>query len=225
MTDPATTEAPRAVFNLIDEPWLPMRRRSGVVEHVQPWRVTEGISDDPFAAFAWPRPDFNGAAHELLIGLLSTAAAPEDDEEWNNGWRDPAPPDLLRERFAAVAHAFFLDGPGPRFLQDLDALEGAEDKVIEHLLVDAPGAQALRNNTDLFVKRGGAPVFSRAAAAMALFTLNAFAPSGGVGHRTSLRGGGPMTTLVVADHPECGPTLAQRRDPGTSRSPCNRFEA
>ncbi len=207
MTDPATTDALRAVFNLIDEPWLPMRRRSGVVEHVQPWRVTEGIADDPFAAFAWPRPDFNGAAHELLIGLLSTAAAPEDDEEWKNWWRAPPAPDVLRERFATVAYAFNLDGPGPRFLQDLDALEGAEGKVIEALLVDAPGAQTLRNNADLFVKRGGAPVLSRAAAAMALFTLNAFAPSGGAGHRTSLRGGGPMTTLVVTDHPECGATL------------------
>ncbi len=207
MTDPVTADAPQAVFNLIDEPWLPMRRRSGVIEYVQPWRVTEGIADDPFTAFAWPRPDFNGAAHELLIGLLSTAAAPDDDEEWKNWWREPPSPDVLRERFATVGHAFNLDGPGPRFLQDLGALEGAEDKEIAALLVDAPGAQTLRNNADLFVKRGGVPVLSRAAAAMALFTLNAFAPAGGAGHRTSLRGGGPMTTLVVTDHSEYGATL------------------
>lgn len=207
MTDPATSDARRAVFNLIDEPWLPMRRRSGVVEHVQPWRVTEGITDDPFTALAWPRPDFNGAAHELLIGLLSTAATPEDDEEWENWWREPPRPDVLRERFAVVAQAFNLDGPGPRFLQDFDTLEGAEDKEIATLLIDAPGAQTLRNNVDLFVKRGGAPVLSRAAAAMALFTLNAFAPAGGAGFRTSLRGGGPMTTLVIADHPEYAAAL------------------
>ena len=114
-----------------------------------------------------------------------------------------------RRKFARVAHAFDLDGPGPRFLQDLDPLEGADDKEIAALLIDAPGAQTLRNNADLFVKRGGAPVLSRATAAMALCTLNAYAPSGGAGHRTSLRGGGPMTTLVVADHEDYGAIIHQ----------------
>ncbi len=199
MTHSVKAESTRDVFNLIDEPWLPVRRRSGAIERIQPWRVTEGIADNPFVGFAWPRPDFNGAAHELLIGLLSTAAAPEDDDEWEDWWLEPPAPDTLRQRFATVAHAFDLDGPGPRFLQDLDPLEGAEEKEIAALLIEAPGAQTRRNNADLFVKRGSAPVLSRAAAAMALFTLSAFAPSGGAGHRTSLRGGGPMTTLVVAE--------------------------
>ena len=195
------------VFNLIDASWLPVRRRSGAVERIPPWRINDRIGEDPIVAFDWPRPDFNGAAHELLIGLLSTAAAPEDDDEWEDWWREPPKPEILRERFARVAHAFDLDGPGPRFLQDLDPLEGADDKEIAALLIDAPGAQTLRNNADLFVKRGGVPVLSRATAAMALYTLSAYAPSGGAGHRTSLRGGGPMTTLVVADHEDYGAVL------------------
>ena len=33
-------------------------------------------------------------------------------------------------------------------------------------------------------------------AAMALYTLQAHAPAGGAGNRTSMRGGGPMVTLV-----------------------------
>ena len=74
-------------------------------------------------------------------------------------------------------------------------------------MIDTPGAQTLRNNADLFVKRGAAPVLSRAAAAMALFTLSSYAPAGGTGHRTSLRGGGPMTTLIVAQHSTCGSVL------------------
>ena len=195
------------VFNLIDASWLPVRRRSGAVERIPPWRVNDRIGEDPVVAFDWPRADFNGAAHEFLIGLLSTAAAPGDDDEWEKWWWEPPAPGVLRERFARVAHAFDLDGPGPRFLQDLDPLEGADDKEIAALLIDAPGAQTLRNNADLFVKRGGAPVLSRATAAMALYTLNAYAPSGGAGHRTSLRGGGPMTTLVVADHEDYGAVL------------------
>ena len=158
-------------FNLIRAPWLPVRRRSGAVERIAPWQVNDGIDEDPFVAFAWPRPDFDGAAHEFLIGLLSSAAAPADDEEWEGWWSRPPAPQLLRERFARVAHAFDLDGPGPCFLQDLDPLESAEDKNIAVLLIDAPGAQTLRNNADLFVKRDAAPVLCRAAAAMALYTF------------------------------------------------------
>ena len=195
-----------AVFNLVDEPWLPAQRRSGAVERIPPWRVNDGIADDPFTGFAWPRPDFNGAAHEFVIGLLSTAAAPADDDEWEEGWMTPLAPEALRERFARVAHAFRLDGPGPRFLQDLDPLDGAEHKNVAALLIDAPGAQTLRNNADLFVKRAGPRVLGRPAAAMALFTMSSYAPSGGAGHRTSLRGGGPLT-IVVAEHPNFGRTL------------------
>ena len=196
-----------SVFNLIEEPWLPVQRRSGAVERIPPWHVNDGIADDPFVGFAWPRPDFNGAAHEFLIGLLSTVAAPADDDEWEEGWRNPIDPETIRRRFLQVAHAFDLDGPGPRFLQDLDPLDGATRKDVSALLIDAPGAETLRNNADLFVKRTGTTVLGRAGTAMALFTLNSYAPSGGAGHRTSLRGGGPLTTLVVTEHPEFGSTL------------------
>lgn len=186
-------------FNLIHAPWLPVRRRSDAVEFIPPWRITDLDDGDPFVALAWPRPDFNGAAHEFLIGLLSTAAAPVDEGGWEDWWRAPPAPDILKDRFDVVAHAFELDGPGARFLQDLDPLEGAEDKEVSALLIDAPGKQTLRNNADLFVKRGGTAVLGRAAAAMALFTMNAYAPEGGRGHRVSLRGGGPLTTLVIAN--------------------------
>ena len=177
------------------------------MECIQPWRVTDRIEKDPYVAFAWPRPDFNGAAHEFLIGLLSTAAAPENDDEWDEWWIEPPSPEALERRFSTVAHAFELDGAGPRFLQDLDPLEDTEGKGIATLLIDTPGAQTLRNNADLFVKRGGAPTLSRAASAMALYTMQCYAPAGGAGYRTSLRGGGPMTTLVVADHSRFGSTL------------------
>ena len=204
-----------AVFNLIHTAWLPVRRRSGTVEHIQPWRVTEGIAEDPFVAFAWPRPDFNGAAHEFLIGLLSTASAPEDDDEWEDGWQSPPAPDVLEKRFARIARAFDFDGPGTRFLQDIEQFEVGEDlgKVmsVASLLIEAPGKQRLDNNADLFVKRDAAPIFCRAASAMALYTLTAYAPrgiaTGGRGHRQSLRKAGPLTTLIIASHRTYGDTL------------------
>ena len=125
--------------------------------------MTDRIDEDPIVAFAWPRPDFNGAAHELLIGLLSTTAAPQDYEAWEDWWDDPPAPDVLARRFSSVSHAFELTGPGPRFLQDLDPLEDAKSEAVAALLIDTPGAQTLRNNADLFVKRGAAPVLCCAA--------------------------------------------------------------
>ena len=189
-----------ACFNLIDAPWLPLRRRDGTVEWRPPWAVTEGVAgSNPFVGFAWPRADFNAAAHEFLIGLLATAAAPSDEDAWIDHWEAPPTPDVLAGRFSGIAHAFDLDGEGgPRFGQDLADLVDGKAKGAAGLLIDAPGEITLKQNKDLFVKRGTAPVLSRPAAAMALFTLNCFAPSGGTGHNTSVRGGGPMTTLVVA---------------------------
>ena len=128
------------------------------MEWVEPFRLTDGIDDDPFVAFAWPRPDFNGAAHEFLIGLLATTAAPEDEEAWEDWWFAPPAPGVLEARFESAVDSLDLDGPGPRFLQDRDPLDGAEEKAVAALLIDAPGAQTLRNNADLFVKRGGAQV-------------------------------------------------------------------
>lgn len=194
-------------LNLIKDPWLPVQRRSGVTEWIAPSEINDGIGKDPFVAFAWPRPDFNGAAHELLIGFLSTLAAPNDDDEWNDWWQEPPSPEALQHRFSVASHAFDFDGAEPCFLQDLDPLKDGKAKSVSALLIDAPGADTLRKNADLFVKRQETPVLSRAAAAMALFTLNSYAPSGGAGHRTSLRGGGPLTTLIIVDHRTYGDSL------------------
>ena len=178
------------------------------METIAPWEITDRIEDgNPVVGFAWPRADFDGAAHVFLIGLLAPAAAPADDEEWLGWWEAPPGPDLLRARFAEFADAFVLDGDGARFMQDADELYGAPELKIGALLIDAPGENALRKNTDLFVKRGSVSVLSRAAAAMALFTQQTYAPAGGQGHRTSLRGGGPLTTLAVATRRAQPPSL------------------
>lgn len=187
-------------INLITNPWIPVRRKNGAHELIAPWAITDGHDRNPIIALDTTRADFKGALVQFLVGLLQTAATPGRSKEidWNRWLEAPPSPEELRTLFMPHADAFELGGDGPRFLQDFDPLSD-EAKPIAALFIEIPGANALRNNTDHFIKRGGINGLCPSCAATALFTLQANAPSGGVGHRTSLRGGGPLTTLVVLD--------------------------
>ncbi|MFH1060486.1 MAG: type I-E CRISPR-associated protein Cse1/CasA, partial [Pseudomonadota bacterium] len=185
-------------YNLMAEPWLPLRRRGGGVELVEPWRLTDRGSDgdSPFLAVDAPRPDFNGALTEFLIGLVQTAWPPPDEKAWHQAWRDPPPPEELRRAFMEVAHAFDLDGPGPRFMQQ--TLPAKAERWPSHLLlIEQPEPTKEKDNKDHFIKRGQVQALCRPCLAAALHTLQTYAPSGGRGHFTSLRGGGPLTTLAL----------------------------
>lgn len=189
----------KSIFNLLIEPWLPVIRRiKGPINYIRPAEITADHATNPIVALAWPRPDFDLAAQEFLIGLLAAIfpADPHDPSDWVRLFHEPPSPEDLQARLEPFAHAFVLDGDGPRFLQDHYALDG-EISPVEALFIEAPGAITVRQNKDLLVKHGRVRVLSRAAAAMALYTLQQFAPSGGAGHRTSLRGGGPLVTLAL----------------------------
>ncbi len=182
-------------MNLIESAWIPVRRKSGE-SHIAPWQITD--PNDPVLELAAPRPDFNGALLQFLIGLLQTACPPEDSDQWTDWLEEPPPPEILREKFKSIVYAFELDGDGPRFMQDFSILVG-DPKPISALLIDSPGAQTLKQNADHFIKRGSVNSLCPHCAATALFCLQTNAPGGGAGHRTSLRGGGPLSTLVALD--------------------------
>jgi CRISPR system Cascade subunit CasA len=176
-------------FSLLYSSWLPVRRAKGARETLRPAEIVTGIGDDPVVAFDWPRADLDAAAREFLIGLLSTACWRQIGEGWAAWWEEPPDAATLDACFAPFAHAFVLDGPGPRFLQDEAELES--DAVgVGMLLMDMPGR-------GLFNRSHAIATMARGSAAISLFALQVFAPSGGRGHRTSLRGGGPLTTLLL----------------------------
>jgi len=179
-------------LNLISDPWIPVRRADGAHAVIAPWQM----ADAGLAFPDWPRADLNLACLELLIGLVFLADPPADVGDWRA--RQAPDPERLRERLAPFAPAFDLLGDGPRFMQDRVAFERETNapNPPDMLFIDSAGGQTLRNNADLMVRRAryGAPDLPLAA--MALYTLQAHAPSGGKGNRTSMRGGGPMVTLV-----------------------------
>lgn len=184
-------------FNLIRDAWIPVRMADGSRQIIRPDQIAESGVARP----DWQRADFNLACTELLIGLVFLADPPEDAEDWRT--RLAPDPARLAERLAALAPAFDLNGEGPRFLQDLEDFD-AEPQSVDMLFIDSSGGNTARNNADLMVHRDRYDGLDAAGAAIALYTLQSQAPSGGAGNRTSMRGGGPMITLV--DPGDAGPT-------------------
>ncbi len=186
-------------FDLLEECWIPVRRRKSGVARIAPWQLVEDYVTDPVMSLDFPRADLNGGVVQWLIGLLQTAYAPSEELDWRDLWHEPPKAEELRRALGEESGAFLLDGDGPRFMQDrtLTAKEAGETSPVAALLVETPGENAEKNNTDLFIKRGQAVRMCPSCAAAALYTLQTNAPAGGVGHRTGLRGGGPLTTLVL----------------------------
>lgn len=182
-------------MNLLEESWIPIRRLTGQADFIAPHQITE----PDIVAFAANRADFNGALAQMMIGLLQTTTPVDEEGDWESLLETPPAAGILQEWFVPTAEAFVLDGDGARFMQDfsLTAAEGAEC-TIDALLIDAAGGSAIDKNTDHFVKRDTIKAMCPYCVATALFTLQTNAPAGGAGHRTSLRGGGPLTTLLVA---------------------------
>jgi len=185
-------------LNILTDSIFPVTTASGA----RRWSNFLGLlaeDGDYPVAFDWPRGDLNVASAELAIGLLALVYRPASNREWEAIWAGPSEIDGAA-RVEALAPHFNLfgdaEGKGPRFCQDFEALTG-EANAIEGLFIDTPGVNGQKKNSDLMTHRGRFPALGLKAAAMALYALQQFAPSGGAGHRTSMRGGGPMTTLVL----------------------------
>lgn len=187
-------------MNIILDAWLPIRRRHGERETV----CFSQLVEEDIIDFDFVREDFQGAAYQLAIAVLQTLYAPEDEFLWQQRYQWAPTQQELDAVLQTGRHAFELVAEGenqPRFMQDFHSLDAAKPSPISGLLIDAPGGNTLKHNTDHFVKRDLYQRISLPMAAIALFTLQTNAPSGGQGHRTGLRGGGPLTTLVLPNDP------------------------
>ena len=185
-------------MNLIQDKWIKTVHFDQSVSFISPCQIVQNnSSENPVVDVATSRPDFKGALFQFLIGLLQTVA-PQNESEWHDLWETPPSVDELRNRLSIMVPAFDFSDDSPSFMQDYDLKDG-EKKPISSLLIESPGGKTLKDNLDHFIKRGTVTAICNHCAALALFTLQINAPSGGVGHRTGLRGGGPLTTLIMPD--------------------------
>ncbi|MCK0537915.1 type I-E CRISPR-associated protein Cse1/CasA [Alcanivorax quisquiliarum] len=191
-------------MNLTERSWLPMRAKDGASIYCSP----SALADPSILDLDLPRADFQGAAYQFLIGLLQTALPPRSHDDWLDRYLEPPTVEELADAFSPLAAAFELEGDGPRFMQDLDPLEEVNSAPVTGLLIDSPGGNGLKKNIDHFIKRDRIEALCPDCAAIALFTMQINAPAGGTGYRVSLRGGGPLTTLVLPERADA--TLWQR---------------
>ncbi|MCT4533715.1 type I-E CRISPR-associated protein Cse1/CasA [Halodesulfovibrio sp.] len=182
-------------YNLLTEKWIPLRHGEGEEFRVAPCELPDVPAD---ADLAIARPDFRAGVMEFLIGLVQTALSPSK-KACGKFHRKGCSSDVLKEALLPLEPYFNLFGDRPRFMQDLllTEKECKERSRIDSLLIDNPGGNTLKNNGDFFVKRGGIDTLCPSCAAMALITMQSFAPAGGAGIRTSLRGGGPLVTIAA----------------------------
>jgi CRISPR system Cascade subunit CasA len=183
------------VFNLLVDPFFPIVTKSGAKRWISFVELAQTDGHAP-VEFDWPRPDFNMASYEFCVGVLAVAFQPNQDL-WQKLWNEPPSRSDLEAALRPLLSAFNLNGDGPRFMQDLEAFASNEPNPIEALLIDTPGFNGQKKNADLLTHRERYAELGLPAAAMALYALQQFAPSGGAGNRTSLRGGGPLTCLVM----------------------------
>ena len=141
-----------------------------------------------------PRADFNAALLQFLIGLVQTTMAPQNERAWKNIYKNPPSESDLQAAFAPLISTFDYK----IFMQDFAEFDGKTNN-ISGLLPETPGDQTCRLDTDFFVKRDTVKHLCKSCTATALLSHNLNASSDGVGYRTGLRGGGPLTTIAIGD--------------------------
>lgn len=180
------------MLSLITARWLPAIDRAGQRKKI----ALEQLLDDNIVDLAYPRADFQGAGYQFLIGLLQTLLAPKDEAAWLATWQRGIVPNQLKQALQTLQAVLHFGPDKPAFLQDFSTLD-TENTPISGLLIDAPGCNTLKLNKDLFIKRHSVQAICAPCAAIALYAVQANSPAGGAGHRTGMRGGGPITTLVL----------------------------
>ncbi|WP_440950726.1 type I-E CRISPR-associated protein Cse1/CasA [Methanosphaerula subterraneus] len=188
------------MFNLIQNPWIRVTRKSGASgSFIAPWEITDAFDSDPIVSLDAVRPDFNGGLIQFLIGLVQTTMPPADEEEWIDLLEEPPPPEDLKSAFETVAEAFVLDGDGSRFMQEHNLQHQKNLKPDNYWDIYKLFIDGASEGRDLFLKFGKIKKICPICSAQALHTLQISTSGFGRGHVSTLRHGGPITSIVTGN--------------------------
>lgn len=160
-------------YNLLDEPWIPVRLLDGTIADVgllELLRRTTEIAD-----LACELPTQSIAIQRLVLAIAYRVAPPRDASDWVRQWDEGAPTEQMIEYLERWRDRFFLFGGRFPFMQVAD-LRTAKDAVsgLEKLIADVP------NGEQFFTTRHGRALacIPPSEAARWLVHVQAYDPSG-----------------------------------------------
>ena len=160
-------------YNLLDEPWIPIRLLDGTITNVGLLELVERTSD--IADLACELPTQNIAIQRLILAIAYRVATPSNEQEWARQWNEGAPTDRMLEYLEEWRDRFYLFGGRYPFMQVAD-LRTEKDAVsgLEKIIADVP------NGEQFFTTRHGKALanISAAEAARWLIHAQAYDPSG-----------------------------------------------
>ena len=160
-------------YNLLDEPWIPVRLLDGTIADVgllELLRRTTEIAD-----LACELPTQSIAIQRLVLAIAYRVAPPRDARDWVRQWDEGAPTEQMIEYLERWRDRFFLFGGRFPFMQVAD-LRTAKEAVsgLEKLIADVP------NGEQFFTTRHGCALacIPPSEAARWLVHAQAYDPSG-----------------------------------------------
>lgn len=160
-------------YNLLDEPWVPVRLLNGTITEVGLLELLQRSTD--IADLACELPTQNIAIQRLVLAVAYRVATPLDAEEWLEQLEEGAPIEQMIEYLEKWRERFYLFGGQYPFMQVAD-LRTPKDTVsgLEKVIADVP------NGEQFFTTRNGKALerISAAEAARWVVHTQVYDPSG-----------------------------------------------
>ena len=160
-------------YNLLDEPWIPVRLIDGTITDVGLLELLRRTTD--IADLACELPTQSIAIQRLILAIMYRVATPRDTRDWVRQWDEGAPTEQMIEYLERWRDRFYLFGGRFPFMQVAD-LRTAKDAVsgLEKLIADVP------NGEQFFTTRHGRALacIPASEAARWLVHAQAYDPSG-----------------------------------------------
>jgi CRISPR type I-E/ECOLI-associated protein CasA/Cse1 len=160
-------------YNLLDEPWIPVRLVDGTITDVGLLELLRRTTD--IADLACELPTQSIAIQRLILAIAYRVATPRDTRDWGRQWGDGAPTEQMIEYLEQWRDRFYLFGGRFPFMQvaDLRTAKGVVSG-LEKLIADVP------NGEQFFTTRHGRALacISASEAARWLVHAQAYDPSG-----------------------------------------------
>lgn len=160
-------------YNLLDEPWVPVRLLDGTITEVGLLELLQRSTD--IADLACELPTQNISIQRLVLAVAYRVATPLDAEEWLEQLEEGAPIEQMIDYLEKWRERFYLFGGQYPFMQVAD-LRTPKDTVsgLEKVIADVP------NGEQFFTTRNGKALerISAAEAARWVVHTQAYDPSG-----------------------------------------------